>query len=53
MQCERVKSMKSKVNYCFQFQSEKVQSLTDALEACFTKESLQGFTCSKTNTEVK
>jgi len=34
-------------------QSDKIYSLTDAIECCFMKESLQGFTCSKTNTEVE
>lgn len=34
-------------------QSDKVWTLQDALQAYFVKESLQGFTCTTTNTEVE
>jgi len=34
-------------------QSENIQTLNNAIEFYFTKEKLQGFTCSKTKTEVE
>lgn len=34
-------------------QSEQIWTLVDAIQCYFTKENLQGFNCSKTNTEVE